>query len=139
IQVNGSELSEASMASYQKSIAYVPQSIYVLDDSAVANVAFGVPKECIDVEKGKDALAKANALDFVNDLPAGVDTYLGQDGKRLSGGQRQRIGIARALYRDSKILILDEPTSALDIESEFDLMELLNKLKKEVLIVVISH
>jgi ABC-type multidrug transport system fused ATPase/permease subunit len=78
-------------------------------------------------------------MEFVEKLPKGMETNLGQDGKLLSGGQRQRIGIARALYRNNKILVLDEPTSALDIESEHDLMQLLNNLKHEILIIVISH
>lgn len=85
------------------------------------------------------ALMQANAIEFVGKLPHGLNTGLGQDGKLLSGGQRQRIGIAHALYRNNNLLILDEPTSALDIESEHDLMQLLNKLKHDILIVVISH
>lgn len=127
------------LASYQATIGYVPQSIFILDDNVIANVAFGVSKEDIDIEQVKRALIFANAMEFVEKLPKGLDTVLGQDGKLLSGGQRQRIGIARALYRDNKVLVLDEPTSALDIESEHDLMNLLNQLKTEVLIIVISH
>ncbi len=91
------------------------------------------------LKRVKQALAQANAIEFVEKLPHGIDTGLGQDGKLLSGGQRQRIGIARALYRSNKVLILDEPTSALDIESEHELMQLLNNLKHDVLILVISH
>lgn len=124
---------------YQGTIGYVPQHIFILDDSVIANVAFGVNKSDIDVEQVKQALIHANAMEFVEKLPKGLETGLGQDGKLLSGGQRQRIGIARALYRNNKVLILDEPTSALDIESEHDLMSLLNELKHEVLIIVISH
>ena len=137
--IDGQYLSVSCLTSYQRSIAYVPQSIFILDENVIANVAFGVTKDAVDIEKVKDALTKANALDFVEQLPQGLNTRLGQDGKRLSGGQRQRIGIARALYRNSKILILDEPTSALDIESEYDLMMLLNDLKNFVLTIVISH
>jgi ATP-binding cassette, subfamily B, bacterial PglK len=127
------------LRSYQATIGYVPQHIFILDDSVVANVAFGVDKHDIDIDQVKKALRFANAMEFVEKLPNGLDTGLGQDGKLLSGGQRQRIGIARALYRNNKILVLDEPTSALDIESEHELMTLLNHLKKEVLIIVISH
>ncbi len=127
------------LQSYQGTIGYVPQHIFILDDSVIANVAFGVSKEEIDIEQVKQALIHANAMEFVAKLPKGLETGLGQDGKLLSGGQRQRIGIARALYRQNKVLILDEPTSALDIESEHDLMSLLNQLKHEVLVIVISH
>lgn len=124
---------------YQGAIGYVPQHIFILDDSVIANVAFGVDKNDIDIEQVKQALIHANAMEFVEKLAKGLETGLGQDGKLLSGGQRQRIGIARALYRKNKVLILDEPTSALDIESEHELMNLLNQLKHEVLIIVISH
>lgn len=129
----------STLSAYQRSIGYVPQHIFILDDSVIANVAFGVPKEQLDLERVRRALTQANAIEFVDKLPQGLETNLGQDGKLLSGGQRQRIGIARALYRNNKVLVLDEPTSALDIESEHELMLLLNQLKKDVLIVVISH
>jgi len=124
---------------YQGTIGYVPQHIFILDDSVIANVAFGVNKNDIDIEQVRQALIHANAMEFVEKLPKGLENGLGQDGKLLSGGQRQRIGIARALYRKNRVLILDEPTSALDIESEHELMSLLNQLKQEVLIIVISH
>ena len=139
IYVDDIPLSEKTINSYQHSIGYVPQHIFILDDTVLANVAFGVEKEKIDVERVKKALRQANAMEFVEKLPQDLSTRLGQDGKLLSGGQRQRIGIARALYRENKVLILDEPTSALDIESEHDLMVLLNQLKNEILILVISH
>jgi ATP-binding cassette, subfamily B, bacterial PglK len=133
------QITEKKLLSYQKSIGYVPQSIFILDDSIVSNVAFGVSPENVDIDKVKRALIQANAMEFVEHMADGVYTQLGQDGKMLSGGQRQRIGIARALYKDGTILILDEPTSALDIQSEFEIMQLLNKLKNEILIIVISH
>ena len=139
IYVDGVALSEKTVNNYQYSVGYVPQHIFILDDTVLANVAFGVEKENIDVERVKKALHQANAMEFVEKLPDQLLAKLGQDGKLLSGGQRQRIGIARALYRENKVLILDEPTSALDIESEHDLMMLLNKLKGEILILVISH
>ncbi len=127
------------MGMYQRSVGYVPQNIFILDDSVVANVAFGVPSEAVDEPRVKAALQDANAWEFVERLPLGINSGLGQDGKMLSGGQRQRIGIARALYRQSRVLILDEPTSALDIDSEFQLMSLLGAIKNKVLIIVISH
>lgn len=139
LELNGEPLLATQIQSYQRTIGYVPQSIFILDDTVVANVAFGIPKENIDLTKVEDALKQANALEFVEKLPRGIHSGLGQDGKLLSGGQRQRIGIARALYRNTKILILDEPTSALDIDSEYDLMMLLARLKTNTLIIVISH
>ncbi|RYY02694.1 MAG: ABC transporter ATP-binding protein [Gammaproteobacteria bacterium] len=139
INIDGERLTKNTLTNYQHSIGYVPQHIFILDDTVIGNVAFGVEIENIDIEKVKRALVQANAMEFVEKLPLKLNTNLGQDGKLLSGGQRQRIGIARALYRDNKVLILDEPTSALDIESEFELMSLLGKLKYDVLTVVISH
>jgi ABC-type multidrug transport system fused ATPase/permease subunit len=139
IKANDTGIQGKLLQAYQATIGYVPQHIFILDDSVIANVAFGVDKHDIDIEQVKQALIHANAMEFVEKLAKGLETGLGQDGKLLSGGQRQRIGIARALYRKNKVLILDEPTSALDIESEHELMSLLNQLKHEVLIIVISH
>jgi ABC-type bacteriocin/lantibiotic exporter with double-glycine peptidase domain len=127
------------LIAYQRTIGYVPQHIFIIDGDVIANVAFGVDREKVDRARVTLALQQANAWEFVEKLPKGLENDLGQDGKLLSGGQRQRIGIARALYRDNKILVLDEPTSALDIESEHDLMQLLNQLKHDRLIIVISH
>lgn len=139
LAANDTPIQGELLHAYQGAIGYVPQHIFILDDSVIANVAFGVDKNDVDVEQVKQALIHANAMEFVEKLPKGLETGLGQDGKLLSGGQRQRIGIARALYRKNNVLILDEPTSALDIESEHELMSLLNQLKHEVLIIVISH
>lgn len=139
ILVDGTQLDEQLLIRYQKSIGYVPQNIFILDDSVAANVSFGAAEDQIDVDKVIKALTLANAIDFVNAMPDGIYSNLGQDGKLLSGGQKQRIGIARSLYRNNQILILDEPTSALDIESEFDFIQTLTELKKNVLVIVISH
>lgn len=139
IFIDGDPLRGDLLASYQKSISYLPQTVFILDDNVVANVAFGIAKDTVDIDKVVEALTKAKAIDFVRAMQDGIYSNLGQDGKLLSGGQRQRIGIARSLYRDSKILILDEPTSALDIETEYEFMALLGELKKEILIIVISH
>ncbi|MBK8187791.1 MAG: ABC transporter ATP-binding protein [Cellvibrio sp.] len=121
---------ESSIASYQRSIGYVPQNIFILDDTVVANVAFGVSRDQVDLDRVIQALIQASAIEFVERLPRGLNSQLGQDGKLLSGGQGGVSGIARALYRRNQVLVLDEPTSALDIASEHDLMSLLNRLKK---------
>lgn len=139
LNANHQPVTNTLLSAYQRTIGYVPQHIFILDDNVIANVAFGIEKDQVDLEQVKRALNQANAMEFVEKLPQGLNTGLGQDGKLLSGGQRQRIGIARALYRNNNVLVLDEPTSALDIESEHDLMSLLNNLKKDMLIIVISH
>jgi ABC-type multidrug transport system fused ATPase/permease subunit len=137
--VNDEVLTNENLASFRKKVGYVAQTIFILDDNVVNNVAFGVPDAAIDMDRVKHALTLANADEFVDDLPKGIYSNLGQDGKLLSGGQRQRIGIARALYKQTDLLVLDEPTSALDMESEYKLMTTLNSLKQNLIILVISH
>lgn len=137
--VNGEALIQEKLPSFRAKLGYVAQSIFMLDDNVLNNVAFGRPESEIDVERVKEALRLANAEEFVEKLPQGIYSNLGQDGKLLSGGQRQRIGIARALYKKTDLLVLDEPTSALDMESEYKLMETLNELKGDLIILIISH
>lgn len=137
--VDGKTMVEARLPSFRKKLGYVAQNIFILDDTVIRNVAFGEPDSTISVERVEQALQMANAKEFVDKLPKGIHSNLGQDGKLLSGGQRQRIGIARALYKKSNLLVLDEPTSALDIESEYKLMETLNTLKSDLIILLISH
>lgn len=137
--VNGEILTKEKLPSFRRKLGYVAQSIFILDDDVINNVAFGLPESEIDVDRVKNALRLANAEEFVEKLPKGIYSNLGQDGKLLSGGQRQRIGIARALYKKTDLLVLDEPTSALDMESEYKLMKTLNYLKNDLIILVISH
>lgn len=139
LTVDGRELAEDRLRAYRAAIGYVPQHIFLTNDTVIANIAFGIPAASIDLARVERALDMANAREFVEKLPNGLHSALGQDGKLLSGGQRQRIGIARALYHDARVLVLDEPTSALDIESEHDVMLTLQSLKSKVLIVIISH
>lgn len=120
-------------------IGYIPQQIYLTDDSIKNNVAFGIEETDIDDDKVWAALEKAQLDDFVKSLPKGIDTEVGERGTRLSGGQRQRIGIARALYRDPDILVLDEATSALDNETEKEVMSAINGLKGSKTILMIAH
>ena len=120
-------------------VGYIPQVIYLIDDTIRRNVAFGVPEEEIDDEKVILSLKKAQIYEYTAQLPNGVNTIVGERGTRLSGGQRQRIGIARALYRDPEILVLDEATSALDNETEEEIMKSINLLKGEITIIMIAH
>lgn len=137
LAINDEMITNDTLPIYKNQIGYVPQHIFLTNDSLLANVAFG--EAHADIERVQRALQLANADTFASNLPDGIYTNLGQDGKLLSGGQRQRVGIARALYRNSSILVLDEPTSALDIESEHELMMTLKSLKRDVLIIIISH
>lgn len=124
---------------WHKEIGYIPQTIYLSDDSIRNNVAFGVYEENIDNDAVVEALKKAQLYDFVEGLSDGMETLVGDRGVRLSGGQRQRIGIARALYHNPEILILDEATSALDNDTEKAVMEAIENLHGEKTMLIIAH
>lgn len=124
---------------WQKEIGYIPQVIYLSDDTIRNNIAFGVDKEQIDEQAIENALRRAQLYEFVENLPEGLDTVVGDRGVRLSGGQRQRIGIARALYHDPEVLVLDEATSALDNETEAAVMEAIDHLQGTKTILIIAH
>lgn len=126
-------------ATWLKNIGYIPQTIFMIDDSIRKNVAFGVPEEEIDDEKVWRALKEAALDEFVKSLPDGVETGIGERGIRISGGQRQRISIARALYEDPEVLVLDEATSALDNETEAAIMDSINRLHGRKTLVIIAH
>ena len=120
-------------------LGYIPQMIFMLDDTIRANVAFGIPAKEVDDSQVWKALEEAQLKEFVQSLPDGLDTTIGERGVRLSGGQRQRIGIARALYTDPQLLIFDEATSALDNETEASIMESINALHGTKTLVIIAH
>ena len=120
-------------------IGYIPQMIFMLNDTIRANVAFGIPAHKIDDAQVWKALEEAKLKEFVEGLPQGLDTAIGERGVRISGGQRQRIGIARALYKDPKLLVFDEATSALDNETEAAIMESINALHGKKTMVIIAH
>lgn len=124
---------------WSKLIGFVPQSIYLCDSSIKENVAFGLRPENIDEARVRKVLEMANVLSFIDTLPKGIDTVVGDHGVRLSGGQRQRIGIARALYHNPEILILDEATSALDNETEQSVMEAIESLQGNITMIIIAH
>lgn len=122
-----------------KNIGYIPQVIFMLDDTILANVAFGVPKDEISEERIWEVLKEAQLDEFVKSLPDGLQTGIGERGLQLSGGQRQRIGIARALYADPEILVMDEATSALDDETEKAIIESTNRLIGTKTLIIIAH
>ncbi|MCR5604090.1 MAG: ABC transporter ATP-binding protein/permease [Lachnospiraceae bacterium] len=124
---------------WSKKLAYIQQSIYLADETIRNNVAFGIEDDRIDEDKVWKALEEAQIKDFVESLPEGLDTMVGERGVRLSGGQRQRIGIARALYDDPEILVLDEATSALDNETENAVMEAIDSLMGRKTLIIIAH
>lgn len=140
IEVDNKVINYKNLRSWQKSIGYVPQHIYLSDDTIAANIAFGVDQKDIDLKIVEKVSKIANLDEFIkNELPNKFLTTVGERGIRLSGGQRQRLGIARALYHEPKILILDEATSALDNQTEEYVMEAINDLSKDITIVIIAH
>lgn len=120
-------------------IGYIPQSIYLIDDTIKNNIIFGLPEDDADEDKIVMALKKAQLYNFVCNLEKGIDTVIGERGVRLSGGQRQRIGIARALYNDPEVLVLDEATASLDNETEGAVMEAINGLHGDKTMIIIAH
>jgi len=128
-----------NLRAWQDMIGYVPQSIYLTDNDLAHNIAFGLSDEEIDMEKVKRAVRAANIETFIERLPEGLETFVGERGVRLSGGQRQRIGIARALYHDPEVLVFDEATSALDTESETVVMEAIQALQGSKTILIVAH
>ena len=138
VLVNGVDI-QNNMRSWQNRIGYVPQSIYLTDDTLKNNVAFGIPEGEIDIQLVNDAISQSQLKEFVRDLPQGIETMVGENGVRLSGGQRQRIGIARALYHHPSVLVLDEATSALDSITESEVMDTIESLHGNKTIIIIAH
>jgi ABC-type multidrug transport system fused ATPase/permease subunit len=137
---DGIEIKSENLAGWRRNLGYVPQQIYISDDSIARNIAFGVPDEQIDMMAVRHAAQIANLAEFVEmELPDGYATEIGERGVRLSGGQRQRIGIARALYRDPAILVLDEATSALDGITEESVMDAVRTLSRKKTLIIIAH
>ena len=140
ILVNGRQLGTQNIQSWQRSIGYVPQDIYLMDNTIAENIALGLSKNEINMDRVRKAAKLANISNFVeNELINKYDTVVGERGIRLSGGQRQRIGIARALYRGPELIVFDEATSALDNETEKSVMEAIDNLSREKSVILIAH
>ena len=140
LEVDGKVINNDNKKAWQQSIGYVPQHIYLSDDTISANIALGINLENINQKSIERAAKAANLHEFIiNDLPLGYKTSIGERGVRLSGGQRQRLGVARALYHDPKVLVLDEATSAMDNVTENSIMEEIYKLRKDTTIILIAH
>ena len=138
VRIDGNDIHQ-NLRGWQDQIGYVPQSIFLTDDTLRRNVAFGLPKEKIDDEAVKSAIRLAQLEEFVASLPDGMETLVGERGVRLSGGQRQRIGIARALYNNPDILVLDEATSSLDTETEHGVMQAVQALQGDKTVIIVAH
>jgi len=139
VMVDGQVVTGTLARAWQRSIAHVPQSIYLADTTMAENIAFGVPRPDIDMARVRDAARQAQIADFIESRPDGYDAHVGERGVRLSGGQRQRIGIARALYKRASVLVLDEATSALDNETERSVMQAIEGLQRNLTILLIAH
>lgn len=139
ILVDGEPISGTRLRAWQSNIAHVPQTIYLADSTIAENIAFGIEKDKIDIEKVKLAARKAHIAEFIEGRPEGYKAFVGERGIRLSGGQRQRIGIARALYKQADVIVFDEATSALDSETESEVMKALEELSRSLTILIIAH
>ena len=128
-----------NLKSWRKKLGYVPQNIYLLDDTIKNNIAFGIQEHLIDQKLINEALNKAGLNKFIKELPNGVETNVGERGTKLSGGQAQRIALARALYNKPSVLILDEATNSLDINKENQILETIKTNLKDITVIIVSH
>jgi len=137
--VDGQPLSGSRIRAWQRTIAHVPQSIYLADSTFTENIALGVLPDAIDMQRVQQAARQAQISDFIESRPEGYNAHVGERGIRLSGGQRQRVGIARALYKQASVLVFDEATSALDNTTEQAVMEAIENLNHDLTILLIAH
>lgn len=139
ILVDDQPISGGLRRAWQRTIAHVPQSIFLADTTITENIAFGVPPEQIDLDRVRQAADQAQIAEFIESLPEAYNTFVGERGIRLSGGQRQRIGIARALYKQASVLVFDEATSALDNATEQAVMNAIEGLSRDLTILIVAH
>ena len=124
---------------WQDKIAYVSQNIFLFDDTILNNIAIGEKNEDIDLKRIKEILKISKLDDFVNNLDNGIETIVGERGLRISGGEKQRIGLARALYKDSEIIVFDEATNSLDVHTEEEFMNDINNLGDSKTVIIVAH
>ena len=137
--VDGQPIDENNTRAWQQTISHVPQNIFLADSTITENIAFGIPRDAIDLERVMQAAHRAQIADFIEKQLDGYNTFVGERGIRLSGGQRQRIGIARALYKQASVLVFDEATSALDNATEQSVMCSIEGLSQDLTILIIAH
>lgn len=138
ITVDGVDIRK-NINGWQRKLGYIPQNIYICDDSIKKNIAFGVEEDKIDIARLAEVIKMAQLDNFIEQLPQGADTVVGEHGARISGGERQRIGIARALYHQPEILIMDEATASLDNLTERAFMDAVNAISGKITIIIIAH
>tara|TARA_B100001250_G_scaffold412904_2_gene445397 strand:- start:282 stop:2120 length:1839 start_codon:yes stop_codon:yes gene_type:complete len=139
LQIDGIKVTESEVLSWQECCSYVPQSINLLNESVLDNVAYGLFSQEIDLDRAWEAIEAAQLAEFIADLPQGIHTNVGENGIRFSGGQRQRLALARAFYKKSRFIVLDEATSALDNQTESDVMEAIELVGRRSTILLIAH
>ena len=139
ILIDDTPINPENLKQWQKNLSIVPQTVFLNDATALENIAIANDLSSIDIQKVKNSAKIAQIDTFIESLPNKYNEKVGERGVRLSGGQRQRLGIARALYRDSQVIILDEPTNALDVETEKLVMDSITKLSKNITLIMISH
>jgi len=139
ILIDGIALDENNTALWQRNIGYVPQDVFLIDDTIIRNIAFAATDNNISIEEIKSVCRVAGISKFIEGLPEGYQTVVGERGAKLSGGQVQRIGIARALYKNPNVVVFDEATSALDNITERAVMEAVNNLSHKKTIIMIAH
>ena len=139
ILIDSEPLDGSRIRAWQATIAHVPQAIFLADTTLAGNIAFGIPPAQVDLERVRRAAERAQMSEFIDSMPDGFESYVGERGVRLSGGQRQRIGIARALYKEASVLVLDEATSALDNSTERSVMDSIEGLSRDLTIIMIAH
>jgi ATP-binding cassette subfamily B protein len=139
ISVDGEVLDGSHIRAWQAGVAHVPQAIFLADKTLAENIAFGAPAPEIDLKRVRRAAELAQVCEFVESMPEGYDSMIGERGVRLSGGQRQRVGIARALYKEASVLVLDEATSALDNSTERSVMDAIEGLSRDLTVIMIAH